>query len=74
MLIIKREKDTNETFNDVEFPKQGYSFYIDKYIVSLWKMIEAKQEDVKIKKSGKWNYCESIRLRYLLIKYRCLPL
>ena len=33
MLNIQNKKDTNKTFNDVAFPKRGYLFYIEKYLV-----------------------------------------
>ena len=32
MLDIQKNKYTNQTFNDVAFPKQDYSFSIDKYL------------------------------------------
>ena len=32
IMLISRRK-TNKTYNDAAFPKQGYSFYIDKYIL-----------------------------------------
>ena len=38
------------------------------------KIIEAKKEDLKIRTSEKWNYCESIPLQYLLSTYHRLPL
>ena len=38
------------------------------------KIVEAKKEDVKIRPSEKWKYCESIPLRYLLSKYHRPPL
>ena len=33
MLKVQRKKDNYQTFNDVAFIKQGYYFYIDKYLV-----------------------------------------
>ena len=38
------------------------------------KIIEAKEKDVKIQPSEKWNYFESTALQNLLSKHYCLPL
>ena len=43
MLKIQK-KDTNQTFNDVAFTKQGYSFNIEKYFSFDEKMIETKKK------------------------------
>ena len=32
-MLKPRRKDANQTFNDVAFPKQCHSFYIDKHLV-----------------------------------------
>ena len=38
------------------------------------KMTEANKQDLKIRTSEKWNYCESISLQNLFSAHHCLPL
>ena len=30
---LRKKENNNQTFNVIVFPKKGYSFYIDKYVV-----------------------------------------
>ena len=58
----------------LHFQKQFINFIFTNIFSFDVKMIEAIKDGVRFRTTGKWSYCESIPLQYLLSTYHRLPM
>ena len=70
----EERKTLSITLMKIHFQKNIIRYTLSNIMSIDEKNNEAQKYDVNIDKSGKWEFSQSVTLRYLLISHHCLPL